>query len=124
MKVRPAATRSRPECAASARMPRLPVAAPTTILNAVSPTAASNERNAAACFSRTKSATRVSGYHCQSPSHQFARFVLNSLEVFGAGETLGIDFVNVLGAGRSRGKPPAPRYHFKEIGRASCRERE
>src|ERR1017187_7487119 len=113
MKVRPAATRSRPECAASARMPRLPVATPITILNAVSPTAASSERSAADCFSRTKSVTRVSGYHCQCPSHQFARLVLNSLEVFGAGETFGIDLVNVFGAGRPRREPAAPRHHFE-----------
>src|ERR1035438_6784303 len=98
-------------------MPRLPVAAPTTILNAVSPTAASNERNAAACFSRTKSVTRVSGYHCQRPSHQFARLVLNLLQVCGAGEALRIDFVNVFGAGRPRRKPAAPRHHFEAADR-------
>src|ERR1039457_4889293 len=42
-----AATRSSPECAASARMPRLPVSTPTTIFMVVSPTAASSEPSAA-----------------------------------------------------------------------------
>src|ERR1035437_4831377 len=46
-----AATRSSPECAASARMPRLPVNSPTTIFIAVSPTAASRELSAAERFS-------------------------------------------------------------------------
>src|ERR1019366_7022025 len=46
-----AATRSSPECAASARMPRLPVNRPTTIFMAVSPTAATSEFSAAERFS-------------------------------------------------------------------------
>src|SRR5262249_18218724 len=41
-----AAAASSPECTASARMPRLDVARPTTILAAVSPSAASSEINA------------------------------------------------------------------------------
>ena len=53
-----AATRSRAECAASARIPKLPVQMPTTILKAVSPTAATSERSAADCFSPTESVTR------------------------------------------------------------------
>src|ERR1017187_4207982 len=47
MEVIAAATRSSPECAASARMPRLPVSTPTTIFMVVSPTAASSEPSAA-----------------------------------------------------------------------------
>src|ERR1039458_3019047 len=46
-----AATRSSPECAASARMPRLPVSRPTMVFIAVSATAASSELNAADRFS-------------------------------------------------------------------------
>src|ERR1035438_8506550 len=42
-----AATRSSPECAASARMPRLPVSRPTMVFIAVSATAARSELNAA-----------------------------------------------------------------------------
>src|ERR1051326_3820567 len=52
-----AATRSSPECAASARIPRLPVVSPTTTLNAVSPIAAISEVRAADCFSRSLSTT-------------------------------------------------------------------
>src|ERR1019366_6913875 len=46
-----AATRSSAECAASARMPRLPVSRPTMVFMVVSPTAASSELSAADRFS-------------------------------------------------------------------------
>src|SRR5258708_32849943 len=48
-----AATRSSPECAASASMPRLPVKRPTMIFIAVSPMAATRELRAAERFSRS-----------------------------------------------------------------------
>src|SRR5579859_3711544 len=50
-KVRREAIRSRPECAASDRMPRLPVLSPTTILRPVITSAASTELPAADRFS-------------------------------------------------------------------------
>ena len=48
-----AATRSRPEWAASERMPRLPVITPTTSLNSVRKMAAITELSAAPFFSRS-----------------------------------------------------------------------
>src|SRR3954465_10533002 len=49
--VRTAATKSRPECAASDRIPRLPVETPTTIFKLVITTAAQTEVPAAERFS-------------------------------------------------------------------------
>src|SRR5579884_2091764 len=50
-RVMTAATRSRPECAASERIPKLPVEMPTSNLRAVMPTAAATEFPATARFS-------------------------------------------------------------------------
>ncbi len=50
-RVMKAAIRSSPECAASERMPRLPVVMPTTTLSAVMAVAASTELNATPRFS-------------------------------------------------------------------------
>src|SRR5579859_297615 len=62
MKVRTEAIRSSPECAASERMPRLPVESPTTIFRPVMTTAAKTEFPAAERFSaRINSADGMAG---------------------------------------------------------------
>src|SRR5579862_5040139 len=70
-KVRTEAIRSSPECAASERMPRLPVVMPTTILRLVMTNAATTEFPAAARFSaRINSADGTAGLldmHALSP---------------------------------------------------------
>src|SRR5439155_14007934 len=65
-KVTAAATRSRPECAASERMPRLPLSTPTTILTAVRKIAATTDDAATRVFSCGMCAQRIIALRCRS----------------------------------------------------------
>ncbi len=64
-----AATRSKAECAASARIPKLLVNIPTTILIVVNSTAAISDQNATTRFSRSACAisTGISGCNSDMP---------------------------------------------------------
>src|ERR1700728_58674 len=60
----------------------------------------------------------------QRLSDQTLCLVLNPAQMVGAFETLGVYFVNVLGAGWPRGKPTSPRHHLEAAERSPVARRD
>jgi len=61
--------------------------------------------------------------HTPTLRHDLAGLLLDPGEVFGPGETLGVDLVDVLGARRARGEPPESVVTFSPRSARRCRAR-